>query len=364
MVNIAPETREAPGGRPRISERWLTPPVLPQAEIYGLFGKRGSGKTATMIWFLSQEAAVNKRGVWYWPKELNFKYGEYIEAADLFSLPPYLKNGAIGLDEMQVLANSTQAVSTRNQMLGVFLQQVRKRGINVYFTSNEPERIEHSVERHTTYHFKCTLFSDPRCTESDYARQYRRTCPLCVEMYGENPPGKPVTDHGHHISSCQDWVRLQAVDTNRQHGIDPWHKDGRKRRDFFVHNLRDVYGMYNTEGIADYAEVLSIDKKKIIDRHQDKKAGMSFQDLCTTLRLDWVPWAVGEGHSVIVPAMFTAAVNEKFGLSIDARTMGKAFTAVGLQSVLGRADGEVQRRVTLPPPGKLKDWQDGLWSPD
>lgn len=315
----------------RINERWYLPPILEDAFAIGLFGKRGSGKTAVMTKMLKDEVKENGKKVWYWPKEYEFKYGQYISATELFSLPSYLQDGAIGIDEIQVLANSTQAISTRNQMLSVFLQQVRKRGINVYFTSNEPERLDKSIARHTNIHFRCKLMVDPRCKV-----------------------------RGYHMRSCDDHVILRSVDTNREFGVDPRYKDGKRRGIHVVWKIRDVYGAYNTRGIADYAEVLSIDKRSIMDQKENKDAGIGFSELCATLRDLWVPWAVGEGHTKIVPAMFCAAVNEKFGFKVTPTQMGRALNELGLNTK--RSNGK--RSVELPPQKHLEAWQAGFWSPD
>lgn len=319
-----------PGAESFVNERWSEIPVLPDSYCMMFFGERGSGKSAVMAKCLKDEAALGKP-VWYWPPDYKFKYGQPIDALTLYSLPDWLRDGAVGIDEIQVLLNRLRTVSTANIMGGAMLQQLRKRGLNFYGTSNQPGRVDETVALQTDFHFFCERIEDHRCKE-----------------------------RGYHMRSCDDHIRMRYVDTNRKFGPDPRYYDGRKRGRAVVWKIRDVYGAYNTGAIADLAEVVSITKASIIEQKEESTAKIKTESLVETLRTKWIPWAVAEGHKSLAVSAFRATINEKFGLNVSNTMLGTALKELGLGS---KSNGTV-RVVTLPPMERLEDWRKGLWLPD
>lgn len=318
-----------PGPEP-VNERWAEIPILPDAFCLMFFGQRGSGKSAVIAKCGKDEAAAGKQ-VWYWPESFKFKYGKPIDALTLYSMPDYLQNGVLLVDEFQVLMNRLRTVSTANLLGGTMLQQLRKRGLNVYGTSNDPGRLDQTVSEQTDWHYFCELIKDQRCYEK-----------------------------GYHMRSCDDHVRVRFVDTNRKFGNDYRHWDGRKRGRGVFWKIRDVYGVYDTGAIADITEVMAITKENIMNRKVDSESGLSLQSLVETLRTQWVPWAATSGYTNIGVAAFTATVNEKFGFKLTSQQMGIALKELGLRS---KSNGKA-RVVALPPKERINDWQDGLWVPE
>lgn len=312
------------------SERWSRIPILPDSYCLMFFGKRGSGKSAVMAKCGKDEAELGKP-VWYWPADYSFKYGEPIDLRTLYSLPEFLQNGALLIDEVQNFANALRSMSTANIMAGSMLQQIRKRGLNVYGTSNAPRRIDRTIAAQTSFHYYCSMVKDPRCDI-----------------------------RGYHMISCDDHVVARWTDTNGEYGVDKWHKDGRKRGNVVFWKIRDMYKVYNTEAIADVAEALSITKDDIVQARAGRDAGIQTEDLVISLRDVWIPWAVNQaGWRTLTPANFTMGINERYQLKISVNQMVMALKTLGLQS---KHNGEA-RIITLPPKTNLDDWRRGGWSP-
>lgn len=314
------------------NERWTRVPILPDSTCLMFFGKRGSGKSAVMAKMGKDEAQMGRK-VWYWPPDYRFKYGEPIDLLTLSSMPDWLRDGALLLDEMQVLASNLRTIATSNQMIGSVMQQLRKRGLNVYGTSNQPGRIDATIALQTDFHYNCFRMEDPRCKK-----------------------------HGHHISSCDDHIRMRWVDTNGNYGYDKRYKDGRKRGRTVVWKIRDVYATYNTGAIADLADVMAIDKNKILNHKSDANAGLPFAELVKELRNTWIPWLVADqGTRMATPANLALSINEQFGYNIETRLMGRALSELGLQAERSNRG----RIATLPPPEYLETWmRDGTWPRD
>ena len=314
-----------------VNERKARIPILPDSFCFMFFGKRGSGKSAAMAKFGKDEAMMGKK-VWYWPPDFSFKYGQPIQALELYSLPPWLKNGVVLIDEIQVLMNRMRTVSTANQFGGAMLQQLRKRGLNIYGTSNQPGRIDNTVALQTNIHYECEKVEDRRCKE-----------------------------RGYHGSDCTDHIILRFTDTNGDMGYDHRWKDGRKRGISVLWRIRDVYSIYNTQAIADMTEVIGITKDAVLGAKEDAKAGMSTEAIKKALWSEWIPWLVGQGRTTLTPGAFAMAVNEQEGLNISAVQMGRALNELGLGSTVA-SNG--RRTLRLPPADKLADWRNGTWSPD
>lgn len=318
---------------PESNNRWGYPPVLAETFCVMLFGERGSGKSALMVKWLKEEAEAGKP-VWYWPPDLKIKFrkgkgiGEAnpIDAEELFSLPRYMKHGAVGIDEIQVLLNRMRTVSIANQMGGTMLQQLRKNDLNVYGTSNQPERIDGSVEKQTTLHYWCKLIQDPSCLK-----------------------------RGYHPPSCTDHVRYQYTDTNNKYGHDYKYRDGRKRGRWFE-LIRETYDLYNTHSIADYGDVLELNKESILERRAERKSKIKGPALQEALRSQWIPWAVKQGHRQLTPGIFAVNINDKFGLNVSGIQVGIALKNLGLET---RSNGQA-RVFELPPLDRLDAWLAGF----
>lgn len=310
------------------NERFARIPVMNPSSCVMFFGKRGSGKSAVMAKMGKDEARLGRK-VWYWPPDFNFKYGEPIELLELASMPDYLYDGALLIDEIQIMASNLRTISTANQMVGSILQQVRKRGLNVYGTSNQPGRIDQTVSLQTDFHFDCFMMEDPRCSHI-----------------------------GYHRKDCRDHVRMRWTDTNGYFGYDKRHKDGRRRGRAIVWNIRDIYATYNTRAIADLGDVMSVTKASILQISAQKQNGLSNDELVERLRDEWVPQMVKDGTKRIAAGMIAKSITDQLGIKVAAVTVGKALSQLGITSTVLSSG----RFAMLPPVEKLAQWQrEGHW---
>jgi hypothetical protein len=306
-------------------------PVMADSSCIMFFGERGSGKSA-MLAVEGKAAAMMGKRVWYWPPSYDFKYGEPIDLETLVALPDWLHTGYLLLDEVQILASNMRSMSTGNQAIGAILQQIRKRGLDVAGSSNQPGRIDQTIALQTDFHYHCFKMTDPKCLAK-----------------------------GKHGPSCDDHVRMRWVDTNGHFGTSPHHKDGRKRGIAVAWKIRDVYNSYNTKALASFGDVLALTKDAIIEKMNEAKgggAGVSQDKLQNILR-GWVPWYIENyGVTEVTAAAIAAALEEHEGLKVGPRAVGQAFAAIGLPSVRTNRG----RMVQLPPAEYIATWKaTGSW---
>ena len=302
--------------------------------VVGLFGKQGSGKSAIMA-FLLADAYDKGRKVFYWPESYQFVFGTPLETAALVHMTDaetynYINGAIVGIDEMQVLLNRFRMGATVNQTVMAFFQQLRKRGVDMIYTSNAPQRLDRGLEDQTTFHGMCEFSPDDNCRKI-----------------------------GYHYAGCMCTAIWRMKDTQGAYGFKGDGKDRRKVVPWVCPGITEAFRWYNTHGTADAAEVLGMDKRSILQRAAEDKAGLSMDELCRMLRTEWVPKAVEAGATTISPGGFAAKVNADLGLALSDTALGKAFRRVGLVPDR-RASGVV---YTLPPKEALPDWQQGLWAP-
>ena len=302
--------------------------IKPRSTCVMFFGKRGSGKSAVMARFARLEHDAGRK-VWYWPEDYGFKPGVPISVIDLYSLPEWLRDGTVLLDEIQVLLNRMRTISTADLIGATMLQQLRKRNLNIFGTSNQPGKIDSTVALQTDWHAHCEYYTDMRCD------------------------GKT-----HHLANCHDAVKLKLVDTNQALGSDPRYKDGRKRSVTVAHNIRREFDVYNTDAIADVVDAIGVTKEQIMERRASKNMGIGNEELIDAVITRWVPWMVGQGHTTLAVGAFTRYVNAEFEYEITTGKMGVALNAAGLET---RRTSKA-RIVDLPPADKVEAFQMGAWS--
>lgn len=109
--------------------------------IIGIYGLRGSGKTLFMCILLYMEWKLLKSKVlsnlWF-----SFPH-EIIDAKRLVELDESLKNSAIAIDEIHMIADSRRSGAEQNLLLSYFILQSRHRSVNLYFT----DQFEHQHDR-------------------------------------------------------------------------------------------------------------------------------------------------------------------------------------------------------------------------
>jgi len=313
-------------------------PTLLQSYVFGLFGDRGSGKSAAMAYYGIQEAEAG-RPIFYYPEDFGLKIPEAkaMSPADLVAMPDQLTNATVLIDEVQEVLSKFRTNAISSLLLMAFFRQTRKRGANVIFTSNDPNAINSALSTQTDLHAMCRMVTDPRCYEV-----------------------------GYHLRSCADTVRMRIKDTNGKHGLIGNRKDGRKGFVQHLVGIGDVYPFYNTGAIADPADVMKMNKRNLLEQRAQQKLGMSWEDFDIKLITEIIPLLVSNGYETIVPGTFVRTLQNEMNIPekpkdpMDSRELGKRLKAIGLISTR-KAKGMVYQ---LPPKQHLQEWADGVWSPD
>lgn len=302
----------------------------------GLFGDRGSGKSAAMAYFAAQDWKRGRRIVYY-PKSfaLNLPGAIGMGPKDIGGIPELLNNATICIDEIQELLSKFRTSSTLSLQLMSLFRQVRKRGANVIFTSNDPGGINRSVADQTDMHANCQMITDQRCYKV-----------------------------GYHRIGCRDTVRLRIKDTQGRHGVNRYKKDGRKSFVQHLVGISDIYKYYDTASIADLIEVVATTKADLLQHKTTERLGMTWEEFDDQLLNGIIPQLVRRGVTSITPKNFAITLKQDLNIpaegdALDPIIIGRRLRAMGLSS----------RRVTagmvysLPPLDRLEEWQAGLWSP-
>ncbi len=309
--------------------------TLKNSYIMGLFGDRGSGKSAVMTYYGIQDWKRGRRIIYY-PETLGIKLPGAIGLSplDLGVIPELLDGATILIDEIQELLSKYRTNSTLSLQLMSLFRQVRKRGANIIFTSNDPGAINRAVSDQTDMHATCQMLVDPRCYKL-----------------------------GWHRPGCQDTVRLRVKDTQGRHGLNKFRKDGRKGFVQHIVGISDVYPYYDTASIADLADVVTVTKTDLIEQKATETLGMTWDEFDDELRFR-IGELVKSGGSTLTPKNFVKTLKDELGIpskgpALAPTILGKHLTGIGLQAKRGN-QGMI---YTLPPEERLEEWVAGVWSP-
>ncbi len=310
-------------------------PTLKNSYIMGLFGDRGSGKSAVMAYIGMQDWKRGRKIVYY-PESyaLDLPGAVGLSPRDLGVIPEILDGATLLIDEIQELLSKFRTNSTLSLQLMSLFRQVRKRGANIIFTSNDPGGINRSVGDQTDMHATCQMLVDPRCYKL-----------------------------GWHRPGCQDTVRLRFKDTQGRHGLNPFRKDGRKGFVSHMVGISDVYRYYDTAAIADLTDVVTVTKSDIIEQKATETLGMTWDQFDDELRFR-IGELVKSGGSTLTPMNFTKTLKTELNIPAKGPALAPIVLARHLTGI-----GLVSKRVTkgmiytLPPVERLDEWMAGVWSP-
>lgn len=178
--------------------------------LIGIEGNVGSGKTVLLVKYLKQDNN-NNRDIF---TNLNLTGIPFKE----FNIDDFLNNrnndqlfnATIGIDEITMYMDCRCGSSKQNLLMGYLVLQSRKRGIDIYYTTQDLDLV-------------------------DYKRlvKYTNIVVYCQEIYVKNPDGK--------IESLEDWRNYTIVDL-------------RKNRDNitqFNMNIKPYYNYYDTNQIIE-----------------------------------------------------------------------------------------------------------------
>ncbi len=126
--------------------------------IVGIIGKRGCGKTITMAKTVDD---MLKKGKTIYTnfhinkKAIDKKYHNKINLLDAEFFKNYkdfkLYNCALFLDEIYVYIDARSSMSKRNRLWSYFINQTRKRDVDLYFTTQFFRQVELRLRENTEY---------------------------------------------------------------------------------------------------------------------------------------------------------------------------------------------------------------------
>lgn len=331
-----------------LSRKWFSDiSIAPESWVGGLFGLRGSGKSALaarLAITAHHESGCDRQGephrngtcaggpVFYFPDAFGLVYGNPASLEELVAGQEQFRGAVLILDELQILVNKFRSASRFNFMMNALLQQVRKLGVTLIYTSNAPRMLDSNVGQQTDAHAYCDLRADARC------------------FMVRTPEGDRA-----HLLDCRDTVKANWVDTNRQSGFDPSQDDGRRRTRIAYPGMAQIYPLYNTFSVAAADEVLGMTADKVTEARAAQKSGISFPELVGTVR-NWVVAAVEAGATHFTTSIAAQELKEQTGMDVSSQRLGQALAQLGIEKTR-YGNGS---RYRLPEKERLGLWLHGL----
>jgi hypothetical protein len=308
--------------------------VITEARVTAIFGGKGSGKSALMAWLLEGSRVRHKRNVFYFPADYAFHDGEPLTVGDLSTLNDKFNAAAIGIDEFQQVMSKYRAATYGNRTLASWLQQVRKRGIELIVTSNDPNQIDEALLEQVSLHIWSSLYEDKRCKKYKY-----------------------------HLRDCRDTLSFRIVDTHSRHGKTSLYWDGRRRKTYRLRRAIKLYKLYNTFATVDNLEIAGFDKEKLMEAHEDTKSNMNYDEFVSLMASAVIPNLVDKGITVIYPQAFSKSLAENQDedgnpdpIIASAGRIGRAMKALGCSAKRGSGGNA----WLLPDKDTVNSWAQGM----
>ena len=297
--------------------------------VVGIFGGKGSGKSLFAAYLAQIWHKKSGQDIVYFPEDFNHVSGSAITLPEMFGGSDRMRGKIVIWDETQILLNKFRAASHANRALLGFLQHIRKLGARLIYTSNAPMQLDRGLGEQTDFHAYCTKYDDPRCKRL------------------ASRPGAPRK----HLKFCNDWMRIDWIDTQGATGVDSRYKDKRRRRREILPGIIRFYNLYNTFASVSANELAMFDKDRILQAHEDAKSDMPWPEFVNQMR-QWVAEAVEQGAKRATPATFAKTLSEQTGETVTPERVGRALRDLGLPRK--RSSGGVT--YTLPERAELPLW--------
>ena len=134
--------------------------------IIGFFGPKGSGKTLAMTYFALKAMILYKFKCWASPGyAIKFQTGkdgdrqtyesEPLDMGKFYSMDQEITRGLVCIDELPVFAESRASNRLQNRLIDYTLMQVRKRRLNFFYTSQNPEWVDKRIRWSTDIGIFC-----------------------------------------------------------------------------------------------------------------------------------------------------------------------------------------------------------------
>jgi len=111
-------------------------------------GDRGAGKTCLLTFLLKLDYDRSRKIISNYHLQFDFNY---MTLTDISELPDEVQNATIGLDELQVGADSRRALSKANLGITKLATQLRKRVCILYYTTQRFNLVDKRMRDQTDY---------------------------------------------------------------------------------------------------------------------------------------------------------------------------------------------------------------------
>lgn len=101
--------------------------------LYGIIGKKGSGKTLLLVYLIVEYLKLNKKLNVFTSFTLNRMKYNRIDFKKIFEIK--MQNAIVGLDEAYLFADCRMSPTKFNRLISYLIYQTRKAKLDVYFTS-------------------------------------------------------------------------------------------------------------------------------------------------------------------------------------------------------------------------------------
>lgn len=124
-------------------------------KLIGVIGDRGDGKTLLMTYLLYQDWLKGYNIVsnyhLYFPKDNNRERPVYLTYNEIIEIPDTLKQASVGLDEIQMGADSRRGLAKGNLLITKLVTQMRKRDLDIYYSTQRLKMVDKRVRDQTDY---------------------------------------------------------------------------------------------------------------------------------------------------------------------------------------------------------------------
>jgi hypothetical protein len=324
------------------------PPPLPNVWVWGLYGGKGQGKTAAAVHLAYKAWRHMGRRVLYWPSQLELNFHQTIRPEFRHLFPPVepitlleiarlddrLNNAFVIFDEVHMVLPSTRASAMASSQIVGFLTQIRKRGSWLIWCTNSPRAVNQLLLDQTDIHGKCV-------------------------------GGKWIK------KSNMMFIRLKDTQGRWSKGDDGYmgRMDVRRKMAKKIHNISFTFRLYNTNAIADPAEVWALSKEVVLGRREEELTEKEFgldQAALRVLVEQAVVWVVKNEGATVLSASGCARIimehtgTERPGKGLPIAQLGRIMGELGLP-IKSRA-GTGNYRI-LPPIDMLDLWLAGRYVP-
>lgn len=109
-------------------------------------GRRGSGKSLTMV----KDGVINFKKGWDILRNFDCAFGKPITNEQILNLDKFseIRKCIILVEEIQIFFDSRRSMKTQNIQFSNFIQQVRKRDISIYATSQYANTVDLRFRQH------------------------------------------------------------------------------------------------------------------------------------------------------------------------------------------------------------------------